>query len=145
MNIPNCTNKLENIICNDIYPQELHIVKTNSNSQCCTFLDLDILIANKQFNTKLYDKRRDFKFNVVSFPHLKSNILKSNPTYGTFIGELHRLCKSCSSLNYFIQEVKLLIKKLDNQKFLRELLHKRLSKFFKKSQLVLTNIGLSYS
>ena len=39
LNIPNCTNKLENIICNDIYPQELDIVKTNSNSQCCTFLD----------------------------------------------------------------------------------------------------------
>ena len=32
LNIPNCTNKLENIICNDIYPQELDIVKTNSNS-----------------------------------------------------------------------------------------------------------------
>ena len=36
LNIPNCTNKLENIICNDIYPQELDVVKTNSSSQCCT-------------------------------------------------------------------------------------------------------------
>ena len=52
LNIPTCTNKLENIICNDIYPQELDIVKTNFNSQCCTFLDLHIFIANKQFNTK---------------------------------------------------------------------------------------------
>ena len=37
--------------------------------------------------------------------------MPNNPTYGTFIGELHRLCKFCSSLNYFIREVKLLIKK----------------------------------
>ena len=90
-----------------------------------------IFIANKQFNTKLYDKRRDFKFNVVSFPHLKSNI-PNNPTYGTFIGELDRFCKSCSSLNYFTQEVKLLIKKLVNQKFSKELLHRKLSKFLKE-------------
>ena len=47
-------------------------------------------------------------------------------------GELHRLCKSCSSLNYFKQAVKLLIKKLVNQKFSRELLHKKLSKFLKE-------------
>ena len=131
LHIPNCTNKLENIICNDIFPQELDIVKTNSNSQCYTFLDLDIFVANKQFNTKLYDKRRDFKFNVVTFPHLKSNI-PNNPTYGTFIGELHRLCRSCSSLNYFIPEVKLLINKLVNQKFSRELLHRKLLKFLKE-------------
>ena len=59
-------------ICNDIYPQELDIVKTNSNSQCCTFLDLDIFIANKQFNTKLYDKRRDFPCSW-----LLSNVLRN--------------------------------------------------------------------
>ena len=63
--------------------------------------------------------------------NLKSNI-PNNPYYGTSIGELHRLCKSCSSLNYFIQEVKLLISKLVNQKFSRELLHKKLSKFLKE-------------
>ena len=64
----------------------------NSSNQCSTFLDLDIFNENKQFNTKLYDKRRDFnfKFNVVSFPHLKSNI-PNNDTYGIFIGELYRL------------------------------------------------------
>ena len=75
LNIPNSTNKLENIICNDIYPQELDIVKMNSNSQCCTFLDLDIFIANKKFNTKLYDKRRDFKFNIVMSHSLTLNLI----------------------------------------------------------------------
>ena len=130
LNIPNCDSRLDNIICNDIYPSELDIVKTNDSDQCSTFLDLDIFVANKQFNTKLYDKRRDFKFNVVSFPNLRSNI-PNNPTYGVFIGELHRLCKSSSLLEDFIYEVKLLVDKLVNQKFSRATLHSKLSKFLR--------------
>ena len=59
LNIPNCWNKLENIIYNDIYPPELDTVKTNSNNQCLTFLGFDIFIENKQFNTKLCTKRNE--------------------------------------------------------------------------------------
>ena len=128
LNIPNCTKELSDIVCNDIYPSELDIIKTNENPKSSTFLDLDIFVSNGQFSTKLYDKRRDFKFNVVSFPNLRSNIPK-NPTYGVFIGELHRLCKSSSLLDDFVCEVKLLINKLVNQKFSRVLLYRKLTSF----------------
>ena len=40
----------------------------------CTFLDLDIIVENNRFITRLYDKRRDFSFKVVSLPYMKSNI-----------------------------------------------------------------------
>ena len=53
----------------------------------CTFLDLDIIVENNRFITRLYDKRRDFSFKVVSLPNMKSNI-PTAPTYGIFTGEL---------------------------------------------------------
>ena len=58
----------------------------------CTFLDLDIIVKNNRFITRLYDKRRtrDFSFKVVSLPDMKSNI-PTAPTYGIFTGELYRL------------------------------------------------------
>ena len=40
----------------------------------CTFLDLDIIVENNRFITRLHDKRRDFSFKVVSLPNMKSNI-----------------------------------------------------------------------
>ena len=55
-----------------------------------TFLDLDIHIDNGKFCTKLYDKRRDFNFKVVSLPNLKSNVPKQ-PSYGIFKGEVYRI------------------------------------------------------
>ena len=128
LNVPNSTTEIENIVCSDIYPDELEIVHTNEDPTTSTFLDLDIFINSTKFSTKLYDKRRDFGFKVISFPNLKSNI-PSKPSYGTFIGELHRLCKSCSNLNDFINEVKLLVNKLINQNFLKQNLVQKLSKF----------------
>ena len=91
INIPNCNQDICNIISDDIYPEELEIVCTNvDNNMSCTFLDLDIIVKNNRFITRLYDKRRDFSFKVVSLPDMKSNI-PTAPTYGIFTGELYRL------------------------------------------------------
>ena len=43
--------------------------------------------------SKLYDKRRDFVFKVITFLNLRSDI-PDNTSYGTFIGEIFRICKS---------------------------------------------------
>ena len=131
LNVPNCTTEIEDIICSDIYPHELEIVRTNDDPMSSTFLDLDIFIDGNKFGTRLYDKRRDFNFKVVSFPNLKSNI-PNEPSYGTFIGELHRLCKSCSQLTNFIDEVKLLMSKLTHQNFSKHRLIQNLAKFRSK-------------
>ena len=75
LNIPNAGNDMDKIICNDIYPRELTVLNTNpSEPSSCTYLDLDIVVENGKFTTKLYDKRKAFSFKVVTFPNLKSNI-----------------------------------------------------------------------
>ena len=54
LNIPNCNQDICNIISNDIYPGELEIVCTNvNNNMSCTFLDLDIIVENNRFITRL--------------------------------------------------------------------------------------------
>ena len=64
------------------------------------FLDLDITITNNQFITKVYDKREDFKFDIVNFSHLDSNIPKT-PAYGVFISQLIRYSRICSDFSSF--------------------------------------------
>ena len=125
---PNIDNKTVDIICNDIYPAELKIIVTNSSNLSTTFLDLDINILNNRFYTKLYDKRRDFSFKVVTFPNLRSNV-PVKPSYGVFVGELYRICKSSSVVTEFIHDVKLLIDKLITQNFERKILHRYLKLF----------------
>ena len=89
LNIPNINDSMCQIICNDIYPDELDIISTNICNLNTTFLDLDIIIEDGRFVSKLYDKRRDFVFKIITFPNLRSNIPIPNKTsYGTFIGEI---------------------------------------------------------
>ena len=104
------------IICNDIYPDELDIISTNICNLNTTFLDFDIIIEDGRFVSKLYDKRRYFVFKVITFPNLRSNI-PNKTSYGTFKGEIFRICKSCTKYIDFVNDVKLLVNKLINQKF----------------------------
>ena len=39
-----------------------------------TALDLDVQINNLDCTIKIYDKRDDFDFDIVNFPHLDSDI-----------------------------------------------------------------------
>ena len=130
LNIPNANQEICRIICDDIYPEELSLECTYDCLNRSTFLDLDILVKKEGFTTKLYDKRRDFPFNVVTFPNLRSNIPNSQ-AYGSFTGELYRLCKSCSSFVDFKDEVGILINKLKNQNFNDNELKKRICNFIK--------------
>ena len=54
--------------------------KTNISLKKSPFLHLDINITGNQFITKVYDKREDFNFDIVNFPHLDSNI-PNTPAY----------------------------------------------------------------
>ena len=54
----------------------------------------------KVFLTKLYDKRRDFTFNIVSFANFSYNI-PNFQAYGYFTGELYKICKSSTRLTDF--------------------------------------------
>ena len=116
------------IVCNDIYSDELDIISTNICNLNTTFLDLDIIIEDGRFVSKLYDKRRDFVVKVITFPNLCSNI-PNKTSYGTFIGKIFRICKSSTQYIDFVNDVRLLVNKLINQKFNKNLLYSCLNKF----------------
>ena len=124
LNIPNINGSMCQIICNDIYPDELDIISTNICNLNTTFLDLDIIIEDGRFVSKLYD----FVFKVITFPNLCSNI-PNKTSYGTFKGEIFRICKSSTKYIDFVNDVKLLVNKLINQKFNKNSLYSCLNKF----------------
>ena len=51
-----------------IYPTELQLNRANSSDTEAPFLDLNLRISNGTVSTKIYDKRDDFDFDIVSFP-----------------------------------------------------------------------------
>ena len=131
LNLPNADDAVISSIIEDIYPSNLDIIDTNDrNNNVSTFLDLEIFIENGRFNTRLYDKRRDFSFSVISLPNLRSNV-PNKQSLGVFIGEVYRICKSSSRVEDFISEVKLLIQKLVKQNFKRRDLLSKLNRILK--------------
>ena len=89
-----------------------------------------IKINNSNFNTKWYDKRQDFYFNVVTLPNLKSNI-PEKPAYCVFKAEVYRICKSSSNISVFINDIKLLIAILIAQNYNKNNLYCNLRRFIK--------------
>ena len=55
-----------------IYPPELK--KTTESNDSCSYLDLNINVHNGMFYTDLYNKRDTFRFSIVNFSHVDSNI-----------------------------------------------------------------------
>ena len=49
-----------------IYPKELRLSKTNESDFSAPFLDLDLSINNGIISSKIYEKRDDFDFAIVS-------------------------------------------------------------------------------
>ena len=98
----------------DIYPPELILKKENEDNNRTSFLDLDIEIKEKKFITKLYDKRDQFKFDIVSFPFLCGNI-PENPAYGVFTAQVLRILRASTTLNDANDRIARVASKLKNQ------------------------------
>ena len=61
-----------------VYPPELEIKETTDTASSASFLDLYLEFdTNGQLITRNYDKRDDFKFEIINFPHMDSNIPSS--------------------------------------------------------------------
>ena len=106
----------------------LVLEKTNISDKRATFLDLDIRVIDNKFDIKLYDKRKDFSFNVLSMPNLMSNV-PERQTYSVFYSQIFRLCNANSNIDNFISDVKELINKLVGQNFDKNVLMRYLKKF----------------
>ena len=62
-----------------IYPSELELKDTSTSSTEVCYLDININTGdNTPFRISIYDKREDFAFRIVNFPHMDSNI-PANP------------------------------------------------------------------
>ena len=57
----------------NIYPSELQVNKKNISTCEASFLDLSIIIENKEFTTQLYDNRNAFPFSIIRMLHLDCN------------------------------------------------------------------------
>ena len=78
-----------------IYPSELKLNKANTSDTEAAFLDLHLSISNDIVSTKIYDKRYDFDFEIVNFPFLDEDVLRST-SYGVYISQLIRFAKASS-------------------------------------------------
>ena len=101
---------------NDIYPPELQLKKTTENTTALLYLDIFITIKHRKYSTMLYDKRDSFKFDIVNFPHMDSNI-PCKPTYGVYISQLVRIGRVCSSYHQFCERHHKLSRRLIRQGF----------------------------
>ena len=113
---------------------------TNVSPRKCNYLDLCISVYRGKFRVTLYDKRKDYSFNVISYPFLDGNIPK-NLSYGVFISQLVRFANINTTVEGFYSNICDLVKKLVNQGFDPAALRKKFLKFYNYSKL---NIWCKY-
>ena len=120
-----------------IYPRELQLNKANNSDFQASFLDLNLSIANNNIHTKIYDKRDDFNFNIVNFPHLDGDVPRAT-SYGVYISQLIRFARACSNVADFNERNLYITNKLLQQGYRYYKLRKYFTKFYyRNSDLVL--------
>ena len=112
-----------------IYPRFLEIKNTNNDPyRTCSFLDMEIKINNNKFLTTVYDKRRDYDFEILGLPAFLSNI-PYNMTYGIICSQFSRFANICMKGEDFLFNCQLVIDKIQSNGFPSWLLKKYVNKF----------------
>ena len=89
----------------EIYPEELILKKTNSIDTECNFLDIHFEMNDeKQLVTSLYDKKDEFKFDIINFPFLHGNV-HSRRSHGVIVSQLIRYARICLKVEDFSMRV----------------------------------------
>ena len=122
-------NGLLSDILSEIYPKEMIVTNTNISPRKCNYLDLTVSIFKGKFRFSLFDKRKDFSFNVISYPFLEGNIPKA-PSYGIYISQLLRFCTVNSEIKGFLNDTIDLTTKLKQQGFDTAALRKKFLYFY---------------
>ena len=127
-----------------IYPRELQISNTNSEPhKKCSFLDISIEIVDGVFIHKIYDKRRDFNFDILGLPSFKSNV-PTKLVYGVMCSQFCRFAAVCKYRDDFIFNCKLLVSKLEDNGCPSFVLRKFVNKFKYSKKLTLSKYGLDF-
>ena len=121
----------------DIYPPELELNKANYTESEADYLDLNIKINNGKVCTKIYDKRDDYNFEIVNFPHLDGDVPRAT-SYGVYISQLIRFARGCSNVNDFNDRNFLLTSRLLQQGYRFHKLRKTFSKFYRRNSEILS-------
>ena len=125
-----------------IYPRFLDITNTNSNSfNNASFLDIDVKVNDNKFSTKVYDKRRDFDFEILGLPAFSSNIPKKM-AFGIICSQFIRFANICMVKEDFIYNCQLVINKISNNGFPIWLLKNYVIKFQNRKNRLLTKFNL---
>ena len=102
------------------------------NPACSSaILDLHLSISDGFVNTKIYDKRDDFDFDIVNFPFLDGDVPRS-ASYGVYISRLIRFARVSSHGDDFNNRNKVLTAKLLRQGYRYHKLRKAFSKFYRR-------------
>ena len=78
---------------NQIYPSELQLNKANTSDTEAPVLDLHLSISNGFVSSKIYDKRDDFDFDIVSFPFFRWRCSTSSFLWSINLSA-HKICSS---------------------------------------------------
>ena len=132
----------EQMVC-QVYSTDLQLNKANSSDTDAPFLDLNLSITNGIVSSKIYDKRDEFNFETVNFPHLDADVPRS-PSYGVYISQLIRFARICSNVDDFNNSILFLTAKLSKQGYRYHKIRKAFFKFYyRHSELIVQyNIGL---
>ena len=92
---------------------------------------MHLSISNDIVSNKIYDKRNDFDFDIVNYPFLVGDVIRST-SYEVFISQLIRFARASSHVAGFNTRNKLLTQKLLKQGYLYYKLCKTISKFYRR-------------
>ena len=128
---------------NRIYPPELQLTKANTSDTEAPFLDLHLSISIGFVSSKIHDKRDDFDFDIVNFPFLEGDVLRST-FYGVYISQLILFARVSSYVADFNARNISLTAKLLQQGYRYHKLRKTFSKFYRRHYELVSkfNVGL---
>ena len=93
-------NNFFDSMINHIYSSEFQLNKANVSDTEALFLDLHLSISDGFVKFKIYDKRDDFDFDIVTFPPLDGDVPRST-SYGVYISQLIRFARVSSNVDNF--------------------------------------------
>ena len=94
----NIDNSYFEQLVDQIYPTELQLNKANSFYNEAALLDLDLSVTCVIVSSKIYDKQDAFNFEIVNFPFLTGEVLRS-PSDGVYTCQLIRFARVCSNVS----------------------------------------------
>ena len=100
-----------------------------------------ISIYRGKYRVSLYDKRKNYSFNVISYPFLEGNI-PNNLSYSVFSSQLVRFAKINTTVKGFYENIADLVKKLLSQGFNLAALRKKFLKFYHSKLNVWCKFGV---